>query len=86
MKPYWLVRVLPAVALVLLFGFTNPIPQESCSYSGSYRPFASRPRIDTFQPGNEYAERREALGDSPKGRRLPQLRRIGYKKRPADVK
>ncbi len=32
MKPYWLVRVLPAVALVLLFGFTNPIPQDPAYY------------------------------------------------------
>ncbi len=32
MKRYWLVRVLPVVALVLLFGFTRPVPQDSAYY------------------------------------------------------
>lgn len=32
MKRYWLVRVLPVVALALLFGFTSPVPQDPAYY------------------------------------------------------
>lgn len=32
MTRYWLVRVLPVVALVLLFGVTNPVPQDPAYY------------------------------------------------------
>ncbi len=32
MRRYWLIRGLPAAALVLLFGFTNPIPQDPAYY------------------------------------------------------